>query len=107
MTIRIGDPIPGSQSIVLLVEDAGLLVLLPQILEHTSIAKYDVDVVGGEGWQSAYQKYDRLRKDGVATARIVPVLDGDTLGQKGPRSAIHENSRMFRFQFDLELAFAT
>lgn len=107
MPIRTDDPIPRSQSLVLLVEDCGLREFLLKVLEVTSIAEHDLHVVGGRGWTAAYQKYDELVDVGVDAARIIPILDADTLGEKGPRSTIHGNSRIFRFQFDLEFTFAT
>jgi hypothetical protein len=107
MPIRTDDPTPDSQSIVLLVEDEGMLEFLPAILAVSSIAEFDVDVVGGGGWTQVFQKYDELIGAGIAAERIVPILDADTVGQKGPSSAIHKNSSIFRFQFDFEFAFAT
>src|SRR5438128_501859 len=109
MPIRTDNPKRSSQSTILLVEDDGFREFLSRVLEVSSIAAYDVHVVGGGGWTAAFQKYNELVEAGVAAERIIPIIDADTLGQKNPRSAraIHENPRIFRFQFDFEFAFAT
>jgi hypothetical protein len=92
MSIRTDEPLPNSSSVVLLVEDLGLRKFFPTVLNAISVsgAKCDVHVVGGEGWNRLYQKYNELIDSGVDAAQIIPVLDADTLGRKkGPISNVH------------------
>lgn len=89
-----------------MVEDAGLVPFLSRVVSLTSIADYEVSVLGGSGWTAVYGEYDSLLERGFAPDQIVPVLDGDTAGKKPPRSNIISNPNVFRFAYDLEFAFA-
>jgi len=109
MAIRTDTPDAASTAIVLLVEDSGFCESFPAILNATSIAnaKHDVHVIDGAGWTKLYLLYNKLVDNGIDAARIIPLLDADTLGQNPPRSTIHQNPQIFRFQVDFEFEFAT
>lgn len=109
MAIRTDIPEATSTAIVLLGEDRGFCEFFPAILNATSIAnaKHDVHMIGGGGWSEVYLRYDKLVDDGIDASRIIPILDADTLGQKAPRSKIHQNPQIFRFQVDFEFEFVT
>jgi hypothetical protein len=102
MPISIVEKPTGRADVVVLAEDAGLGKLLEGVLPET----IEVEVVRGGGWPQIYSKYEDLRGLGVDEAKIMPVLDADTLGNKGPATSMDENPNVFRFYRDLEFAFA-
>jgi hypothetical protein len=102
MGINVTNEPAGDSDLIVLVEDDGLRPILEAVLS----SEVRVDLVFGQGWQQLYQRYEVLLQRGISPKRILPILDADTLGEKGPRSTIATNPNTFRFHRDLEFSFA-
>jgi len=90
-----------------LVEDDGLVPVLELLLPHTALRGEAICLVKGGGWPQIDAAYSRMRAAGVLPERVIPVMDADVLGRRGPKNlAVDQNSHAFRFQNDLELSFA-
>lgn len=92
----------------IIVEDDGLAHILRETLAMTLLpVPEEINIVEGGGWTSMFVRYNELIEKGVDSTRIIPILDGDTVADRNPRSGndMLLNPSLVRLYKDLEYAY--